>query len=162
VTVARHSRVSAAVARPPSRGPVMWCFRMAPILLASTPLAAQTVRAVARPPEDPVAITNVTVIDVATGAKLSDRTVLARDRHIATVDTAPRVRVPVGMGRVDGRGQFLIPGLWDMHTHLLGDRLVRLNLFPLIIANGITGVRDMWGDCDSACARNDDDKSRRP
>jgi hypothetical protein len=62
---------------------------------------------------------------------------------------------------VDGRGRFLIPGLWDMHAHLVGDRVVRTNMFPLFIANGITGVRDMWGDCDSVCATDDAD-IRRP
>jgi imidazolonepropionase-like amidohydrolase len=130
------------------------------MLLASRPLAAQPVHTSPQAHPDPVAITHVTVVDVATGARLPDRTVLVRDRHIATVDTAPRVRVPAGMQRVDGHGRFLIPGLWDMHAHLVGDRLARMNTFPLFIANGITGVRDMWGDCDSVCATSDTDIDR--
>ncbi len=130
-----------------------------PLLLVSTPCAAQVVAAPARQ-EGPLAITHVTVIDVATGAKLADRTVLVRDRHIVTVDTAPRVPVPAGTRSVDGRNRYLIPGLWDMHVHLVGERLARTNNFPLFIANGITGVRDMWGDCDSLCATSDDDVNR--
>jgi imidazolonepropionase-like amidohydrolase len=45
---------------------------------------------------------------------------------------------------IDGRGKFLIPGLWDMHVHLAmpGGKQV----LPLYIANGVTGVRDMAGD----------------
>src|SRR5262245_42512954 len=141
-TVGSHLRASAVVVK---------------ALLVSAPLTAQPVRAPAPPQPDPVAITHVTVIDVATGVKLRDRTVLVRDRHIATVDTAPRVRVSESTHQVDGQGRYLIPGLWDMHVHLLGDRLVRTNMFPLFIANGITGVRDMWGDCDSICAADEAD-----
>jgi imidazolonepropionase-like amidohydrolase len=45
---------------------------------------------------------------------------------------------------IDGRGKFLIPGLWDMHVHLAmpGGR----DVLPLYIANGVTGVRDMAGE----------------
>ena len=50
----------------------------------------------------------------------------------------------------DGRGKFLIPGLWDMHTHVAGisaDTAWSKNvLLPLLVANGITGIRDMGGD----------------
>jgi imidazolonepropionase-like amidohydrolase len=51
--------------------------------------------------------------------------------------------------RVDGTGQFLIPGLWDMHVHsAFGDWFPggRDIILPLFIANGVTGVRDMGGD----------------
>jgi imidazolonepropionase-like amidohydrolase len=41
---------------------------------------------------------------------------------------------------IDGRGKFLIPGLWDMHVHWYDERFL-----PLFIANGVTGVRQMWG-----------------
>src|SRR5262249_19092575 len=41
---------------------------------------------------------------------------------------------------IDARGKFLIPGLWDMHVHWeMKDYL------PLFIANGVLGVRVMWG-----------------
>ena len=135
----------------------MWVFWVFPLTLSSTMLAAQQVGA---PRENAVAITHVTVIDVVTGAELPDRTLLVRDHHIVTVDTTPRVRVPAGARRVDGTGRFLIPGLWDMHAHFGGDRLARTNTFPLFIANGITGARDMWGDCDSICATSARDNDR--
>ena len=121
---------------------------------------AQPPPAQGRTPDGPVAITNVTVIDVVNGARLPDRTVLVQNRRITAVDTAPRVAVPPGTQRVDGRGRYLIPGLWDMHVHLVSDRLARTNTFPLLIANGVMGVRDMWGDCDSVCARDDADYFR--
>lgn len=43
---------------------------------------------------------------------------------------------------VDGTGKFAIPGLWDMHVHLT--QMTEL-AGPALIANGITGVRDMGG-----------------
>ncbi|HLJ75658.1 MAG TPA: amidohydrolase family protein, partial [Thermoanaerobaculia bacterium] len=41
---------------------------------------------------------------------------------------------------IDGRGKFLIPGLWDMHVHLSWSTSSAL---PVLIANGVTTVRDM-------------------
>lgn len=158
--VAAQRYASLIVSGRPNGGPGIWWFALSAILLAPTPLDAQAVRPPAPPRQRPVAIEHVTIIDVATGAKLLDRTVLLRERHIVRVDTAPSVRVPGGTRRVDGRGRFLIPGLWNMHVHLVGDRVVRTNMLPLFIANGITGVRNMWGDCDSGCATSDGDVSR--
>ena len=42
---------------------------------------------------------------------------------------------------VDATGKFIIPGLWDMHVHWH-----EKDYLPLFIANGVTGVRIMWGD----------------
>jgi len=50
---------------------------------------------------------------------------------------------------VNGTGKFLIPGLWDMHVHMVfGDWFPHAKqvTLPLFIANGITGVRDMGGE----------------
>jgi len=44
---------------------------------------------------------------------------------------------------INGDGKYLIPGLWDMHTHYNWNHT---DSDPLLIANGITGVREMWGD----------------
>jgi hypothetical protein len=58
-----------------------------------------------------IAITNVTVIDVVSGAKQAGVTVVAKGGEIAAVGRS--VPVPRGAVRVDGSGKFLIPGLWD-------------------------------------------------
>ena len=48
------------------------------------------------------------------------------------------------------RGKFLIPGLCDMHVHLAGvaadPKWSKTTLLPLLIANGVTTVRDMGGE----------------
>ncbi len=56
---------------------------------------------------------------------------------------------------VDATGKFVIPGLWDMHVHTLQSMTsgtesfdVHEAFFPLFVANGVTGVRDMNGDTD--------------
>lgn len=92
----------------------------------------------------PLAITNVTVVDVETGDRLPDRTVIVGAARITAVGPSAEVMVPADAAVVDGTGKFLIPGLWDMHAHVL-NRWVWTA--PLSVASGVTGVRDMasWG-----------------
>ena len=68
--------------------------------------------------------------------------------RIVAVGDADRVGVPAGATRIDARGKFLIPGLWDMHVHALWDPVVRETILPLLVVNGITGMRDMGGTLD--------------
>jgi hypothetical protein len=91
------------------------------------------------------AIRKVTVIDVERGRRLEDRTVIVSGRNIRTVEDARRARVPAGIRTVDGRGRFLIPGLWDMHTHVWNDTATFRTAPALLVAHGVTGVRDMAG-----------------
>jgi imidazolonepropionase-like amidohydrolase len=86
----------------------------------------------------PLAITGVTVIDVATGAAAPNRTVLVRGDRIAAVGKTGEVAVPADAETLDATGKFLIPGLWDMHVHIAGPDYLKL-----FLANGVTGVRDM-------------------
>lgn len=90
-----------------------------------------------------VAITDVTVIDVVTGRLQSGVTVLTRGERIAGI--GPGVVIPRAATRVNGKGRFLIPGLWDMHSHHQGTGAGCLDLF---IAKGVVGTRDMGGDID--------------
>jgi len=94
----------------------------------------------------PLAITHVTVIDVATGRRIPDQTVLVRGTRITSVAPAAAVRAPTQSRVLDGTGKFVIPGLWDMHVRFLarfrGDTAGEIVL-PLLLANGITGMRDL-------------------
>jgi len=95
-----------------------------------------------------LAITHVTVIDVTGAASKPDMTVTVRGGRIAGIKRSSR-KIPNAAQVVDGRGKFLIPGLWDMHVHTnFGDWLPggKEIILPLFVANGITGVRDMGGD----------------
>src|SRR5436853_1056310 len=97
----------------------------------------------------PLAITHVTVIDVTAAAPQPDMTVIINGNRIRALGKASKVRIPQGARVIDATGKFLIPGLWDMHIHLtvIPDQEVTRNLIaPLLVAYGITGVRDMGGD----------------
>ena len=100
-----------------------------------------------------LAIDHVTVIDVVGGPELADQTVIVKGDSIAVVAKSGSIETPKDAQRIDARGKFLIPGLWDMHTHVAGINAnpawAKQTLLPLLVANGITGIRDMGGDLDA-------------
>ena len=109
--------------------------------------------AAAQPSTPPVLIIhNVTIVDVVYGSLHSHRTVIVREGKISEVkDPVANVDRKLAGVHIDGLGKFLIPGLWDMHVHMVfGDWFPRGKevTLPLFIANGITGVRDMGGELD--------------
>jgi imidazolonepropionase-like amidohydrolase len=88
----------------------------------------------------PVAITGVAVVDVVAGATRPGQTVLISGNRITAVGPASSVRVPAGARAVNGTGRFLVPGLWDMHSHAVTFGPTSL---PLYLAHGVTSLRDM-------------------
>jgi imidazolonepropionase-like amidohydrolase len=108
------------------------------LFLLAVPLYAQS-----------VIVRNVTVVDVKSGALQRGVNVLIRDGRIVSVTSgAAGFSPPKDDGGlkpaaplvVDGRGKFLIPGLWDMHVHL---SWTTASALPLLVANGVTSVRDL-------------------
>jgi len=96
-----------------------------------------------------IVITHVTVINPGTSQVQANRTVVVTGDHITSVADAAEVQLPKNAHVIDATGQYLIPGLWDMHVHTaFGDWFPggRDIILPLFIANGVTGVRDMGGD----------------
>lgn len=65
-----------------------------------------------------IAITHVTVIDGTGAAAIPDATVVVHGDRIAAVGAG--VKAPAGARMIDGAGKFLIPGLMDVHIHLVG------------------------------------------
>jgi imidazolonepropionase-like amidohydrolase len=99
--------------------------------------------AFAQEPSDqqkPLAFKHVTVIDAIGTPEQPDRTVVISKGRITTIGESGKVRIPPNADVVDAAGKFLIPGLWDMHVHWYDK-----DYLPLFIANGITGMRVMWG-----------------
>jgi hypothetical protein len=86
---------------------------------------------------------NVAIVDVVDGRVVPGRDVVVKNRRIASIRSTEPGRAEPGLIVVDGTGRFLIPGLWDMHVHSL--KISPQYTHPLSIANGITGVREMWG-----------------
>jgi imidazolonepropionase-like amidohydrolase len=105
-------------------------FSIAAAVAANSALRAQ-------PPT--LMLSHINVVEVQSGRVLPDVTITIAEGRIATIDSS-MARVASGTQIVDGRGKYLIPGLWDMHVHWYDERLL-----PLFLANGVTGVRQMFG-----------------
>lgn len=103
--------------------------------------------ACAQTPAADLAIRDVTIVDVVDGSLRSGQTVLIEGNRIVAVGPVSDVAVPDDAEVVDARDGYLIPGLWDMHTHTSSIPITRDNFFPLFIANGVTGIRNMRTDC---------------
>ncbi len=88
-------------------------------------------------PAQTIAFVGVTIINVEKGRSEPGMTVVVSSGRIAAVGKVKKVEVPPDAIVIDASGKYLIPGLWDMHTHN------SWRFFGLHIANGVTGVRDM-------------------
>jgi hypothetical protein len=99
-------------------------------------------------------IENVRVFDPVRGTFGDPTDILVQGNRIAaTGDLEPSA---TGVTRLEARGKYALPGLWDAHTHftfltLGGDSAVRTTL-EAFARNGITNVRDVGGSLDSIAA----------
>jgi imidazolonepropionase-like amidohydrolase len=107
-----------------------------------TLLAAQTKPTA---PSQPLIFTHATVIDTTGSPPQSDMTVMVVGNRIIALGKTGKVSLPKVAQVVDATGKFMIPGLWDMHWHSPADKQAREIFLPLAIANGVTGVRHMFG-----------------
>jgi hypothetical protein len=89
---------------------------------------------------DSLVITNATIVDVTEAGPQLQMCVLILGNRISQIAPCAQFAIPKDAKVVDGRGKFLIPGLWDMHVHL-GNATE--GALPVLVASGITGVRDM-------------------
>jgi hypothetical protein len=95
------------------------------------------------PQQKALVLTHLTIIDVTGGPPKPDMTVVITGAHITDLGEASKVSVPQGGRVIDAGGKFLIPGLWDMHVHWYGR-----DTLTLFTANGVTGIREMFGNSD--------------
>jgi imidazolonepropionase-like amidohydrolase len=117
--------------------------------------------ACAQTPTADLAIRGVTIVDVTDGSLSSGQTVLVEGDRIVAVGPVAELAVPDDAEVIDAEGQYLIPGLWDMHVHEVNDRDKpapwhfhapaqdaadpRDIYLPIRLAFGVTGVREMYG-----------------
>jgi len=87
-------------------------------LLASAPVAVAP-RLVAQGTGTLIALTGGTLIDGTGGAPLRDSVVLIRGERIERVGTVTSLPIPAEYERVSTEGMTVLPGLWDMHVHLI-------------------------------------------
>jgi hypothetical protein len=122
------------------------------LLIECTPRAPTVAIRDARTRAPAVAIRAVTVVDVMDGSLLGKQTVLVAGNRITAVGPADQVRIPRDAELVDAAGRYVIPGLWEMHVHSVNpvgvdtaNRSIAAQdwHFPLFLAYGVTGVRNM-------------------
>lgn len=111
---------------------------------------------------------HVTVIDVTRGALLPDRAVEIRGDRIAAVKPAAGYKPPQGARVLDLPGRYVVPGFVEMHAHVLlhawdaegkimprYDREATLEGLRLMLAHGITTVRDPGSETEAAITLRD-------
>lgn len=124
--------------------------------------------------QQPTAFVDVTVVPMDSERILPHQTVLVAGGRIVQVGPSSSINPPRADLKIDGRGKFLMPGLADMHVHFIRSAVVpKISTSPssnsslhtvmsassserheqenqafglLFVANGITTVRNMWGD----------------
>lgn len=102
------------------------------------------------PAEPALAFVDVSVVPMDANHVLEHQTVLIRGDRIAALGPSASTAVPDGATRIDGHGQWLMPGLVDMHVHLND-----AEDGTLYVANGVTSIRNMWGTLDTLATRAD-------
>ncbi len=90
-------------------------------------------------------IDNVNIVDPVDGLVVQQQVVI-EEGNIVFIGPAQGVQASSQDQVLDAAGQFLIPGLWDMHVHFLYDEALT-NIMPeLFLRYGVTSVRDTGGD----------------
>jgi imidazolonepropionase-like amidohydrolase len=84
------------------------------------------------------AMVGATIVDGTGGPAISDGVIVVRDGRIAAVGPRASVAIPDGTPAVPVDGKTIVPGLWDMHTHV-----TQVEWAPVYLGAGVTTVRDM-------------------
>ena len=114
-------------------------------LLPGLVLLAACQQKPSQPTAPSTAFINVTVIDGTDAPPRPGQTVVVTGDRIVAIGDAKSVTVPRGATTIDGTGKFVTPGLWDMHYHADNDTANQRRFMAMNIANGVVGVRDMFG-----------------
>jgi hypothetical protein len=119
------------------------------VVFATTSLAPARAGATGTAAQPAQAFTNAVLIDGTGAAAVEHATVVIRGATIEAAGPAAQVKVPPGAAVTDLHGMVLMPGLADMHVHLLGgwdghavDMLGYRRYMNALLYAGITTVLD--------------------
>ena len=108
-----------------------------------------------------IAFVNVNVLPMDAERVIENHTVVVENGHITALGSSDEIELAVGVETVEADGQYLMPGLTEMHGHLpnpqMSDQDTK-NLLFLYIANGVTTVRGMQGNPSQFDLRNEIDR----
>lgn len=114
------------------------------ILIAAVCLFALQLEA-----QEKFAIQNVSLITMVNETVLDNHTVIVDKGRITKVGPTNKTKLSKNVRVIDGTGKFLMPGLFDMHTHFFYEQGDHINTneaeLKMMLANGITTARIMAG-----------------
>ncbi|MEY4904649.1 MAG: hypothetical protein RLZZ292_2464, partial [Bacteroidota bacterium] len=92
--------------------------------------------------------TNVNILPMDKKEVLKNQTVIVTDGIITTIrpNEKAKAKIPKNAEIIDGKGNYLMPGLSDMHAHLPGENGEKFDTekyLALQLASGVTTVRAM-------------------
>ena len=90
-------------------------------------------------------IENINLIDARDGLK-KNMTIVISENKILKVEKSSRLVLSKKNKIYDGKGLYMIPGLWDSHIHFAFEEELANSMFNLFIGHGITSVRDTGGE----------------
>lgn len=95
------------------------------------------------------AIKNVTIIPMNKEMNLPDQTVIIENGVIKSIGSTINTPIEKGTTIIDGKGKYLLPGLFDMHVHFFYEQGEHKNTceteLKMMLANGITTARILAG-----------------
>ena len=112
---------------------------------------------VVTPTAGAIVIRNGDLFDAEAGVVRPNQTIVVLGDRIVAIGAADMVPTPAGAKVIDATGKTVMPGMWDMHTHLQVASQGSLSLLQL--ANGLTTVRDLAADLDVAVSQRDREKA---
>ena len=98
----------------------------------------------------PLALVGGTLIDVTGKPAIQNAAVVIERDRITTAGPQSTIKIPNGAQVIDVTGKYLLPGLWDMHSHFY-----QAEFGPAYLAAGITTVRDVGNDTEFGTALRD-------
>lgn len=93
--------------------------------------------------EEIIAFKNVNLVPMTEEKIVPNQSVLVKGDRIYKIGKSDKIKIPKKAKVIDGKGAYLMPGLADMHVHLIGEW--PLSQLDLYLANGVTTVRDLDG-----------------
>ena len=119
-----------------------------------------------------IALVGGTLIDGYGGEPVDDSVLLVEDGRIVQVGTTATLHVPDGVRVVSTEGMSVLPGLWDMHVHLMlvghsdyahwdatYPKRLRSEIMPAaakqLLHAGVTSARDLGAPLDDSIAVRD-------
>jgi imidazolonepropionase-like amidohydrolase len=122
-------------------------------------LGESVAQKVVTPVHGDLVIRNGDLFDSERGVMVPGQTVIVRGDRVLTVGPATSTPIPDGATVIDATGKVILPGLWEMHTHLQVANQSAFSLFQL--AQGLTTARDLASDIDVAVSQRDRERAGR-